>query len=1140
MILSKIIVRSINVQLMLNANLMSLLKNIRDHVLLLQEVHDLIVPDTLNSTLHAVTDPLSRTGIIIRKSCQMEILDNHRLRSSISEQYRPYVMDVAVRFNRCKTLIISVYTPQSFSERETLFQEISFALKRFTHYRIIMGGDFNSVQRIEDANYVTARRPQLHLEELLHDNHLFDCYLALKKHPEKDHFTNVATNGTSHARLDRFYISESLQPVLLSYNKDKKRMVGTHFSVRIALLDEEHETGPGMFIVPKDVFRMKASKEYLRSTVYVKTMYRCFPSMFTWDKIHRIWTTRLIQLTSVTRAFHRITNKKGDSDSALSLMKEQTHSNKMIKHLSYGQVRRAFQSQKQGSRIGRIEETTSLVEILRKATTFYSNLYAKQPLADADDFLSRYAPCPISDDDRDKLCRPFTKDELLSTIATYRHSQSSPGEDGWPYKVFAEHSDYFAEILSDTLNEMSHHGSLPETMKTVLIKLLPKPGKTPSVLSNLRPISLSNTAVKLCSQAINARITPLLDSLIGADQYGFVPGRDPIHAVQSLRLATNCMLSHPEINAGFVNLDLEKAFDKIDHGYLLSCLERMNFGRPIITAISAVLTQQTGVMYVNKACGRPFPLQSGVRQGNPLSPTLFILGLDPLLNAVKQVVPGVQLESFHWRYTAFADDVCIPVTCRQDLVNVEKLTDVFATVSGCTINKSKTTIYHNNPTSSIPFSVSTMPSPIYIGTGPISHLGVTVTNGYRMEDFLQSVLKSQWIIQDVSIPLETRCTIVNIYQYSKLVHKDQHWPMDESTLRDFQASIRKSLVFDIPNTIAFDRLHAPLSSGGFGLMDLGIQMQGLRAKWVFHLLTHKPNSHLDPVRQMFAQFSQHLALTSPDCGAHQIKWFHIFTHHSLPGISKEEVLQKFAIWDQSRNTRDDKLWLRALQAWFKVTKPINAIPIPLLEHASQEGSPEISIPPADQLSHLRDIEGEQVTMESCRHLYKKYYQTRGDVIIPRSWSSVFPELTRDDWKAYWRKTGSLYHKYPHEMSSLRFLNLGYYRRSIDSFRKPDSYPSCAFCMGTAEVETLDHLFLACVIIRYIWQVITTRTTPFPSYHDLVCNTDVDDDQLIEYGKFLKLVWEIRQDRRFRYPTFRRLAEEEWIFLIARKLKGWCY
>jgi hypothetical protein len=174
-----------------------------------------------------------------------------------------------------------------------------------------------------------------------------------------------------------------------------------------------------------------------------------------------------------------------------------------------------------------------------------------------------------------------TIDEAVS-VADYAASirqlrtNSAPGPDGFTAEIFKIDPDAFGEILSIVFDYQRQRGILLPSQRTPAVILLHKKGDR-GLPGNYRPISLMPVEVKILSKILTARVLKSIGSLIHSDQKGFVPGRSIHHQIRLVHdLQELTTRDDSERLAAF--LDFEKAYDRVDHGYLHDILRAFNFG----------------------------------------------------------------------------------------------------------------------------------------------------------------------------------------------------------------------------------------------------------------------------------------------------------------------------------------------------------------------------------------------------------------------------------------------------------------------------------------------------------------------------------------------------------------------------------
>ena len=85
-----------------------------------------------------------------------------------------------------------------------------------------------------------------------------------------------------------------------------------------------------------------------------------------------------------------------------------------------------------------------------------------------------------------------------------------------------------------------------------------------------------------------------------------------------------------------ISLDAEKAFDKIQHPFMIKVLERSGIQGPYLNIIEAIYSKPVANTNLNEEDLEAIPLKSGTRQDYPLSPHLFNIVLEVLARAIRQ------------------------------------------------------------------------------------------------------------------------------------------------------------------------------------------------------------------------------------------------------------------------------------------------------------------------------------------------------------------------------------------------------------------------------------------------------------------------------------------------------------------------
>ncbi|MCO5601072.1 hypothetical protein L7F22_055189 [Adiantum nelumboides] len=180
---------------------------------------------------------------------------------------------------------------------------------------------------------------------------------------------------------------------------------------------------------------------------------------------------------------------------------------------------------------------------------------------------------------------------------------------------------------------------MPQSMCSGLISLIPKVGDT-TRLRQWRPITLLSLVYKILAKLISSRLRPFLPDLIHMSQTGFVQDRCILDNLFSLHRAMDWARTSGTPLA-ILLLDYEKAYDRVDWGFLEGSLDRMGFSLAWIRGIFALYRSASSSVIIGGHVGCTFQLSRSVRQGCPLAPYLFLLLAETMADLIKAQEPAL-------------------------------------------------------------------------------------------------------------------------------------------------------------------------------------------------------------------------------------------------------------------------------------------------------------------------------------------------------------------------------------------------------------------------------------------------------------------------------------------------------------------
>ncbi|CAM4528296.1 unnamed protein product, partial [Lepidochelys olivacea] len=478
---------------------------------------------------------------------------------------------------------------------------------------------------------------------------------------------------------------------------------------------------------------------------------------------------------------------------------------------------------------------TDPVEMCGKARDFYTSLFSPDP-TDPGACRVLWEELPmVSVGYRDRLELPLTLAKFSEALRRMP-TNKSPGMDGLTMEIYRAFWDILGPDLATVWAESLQGRVLPLSCRQAVLALLPKKGDLHE-LRNWCPVLLLSTDYKIVAKAISLRLGSMMADVIHPDQTCTVPGRsifDNLFLVRDL-----LELRHRDsLSFALLSLDQEKAFNRVNDGYLLGTMQVFGFGPQFVSFLQVLYASVECLVRLNWTLTEPVSFGRGVRQGCPLSGQLYALAIEPFLCLLCRRLTGLVLREPELRLvlSTYTDDLLLVVQDPGDLARVEACQAIYSAASSAQANWVKSSglaVGDWRQVSSLPPALQT----IRWSADPLLYLGVYLSathpspleNWQNLEGGVIERLR-KWTRLLRCLSLRGRALVLNQLVLSMLWYRLNTLVPAPGFLTDLRTSILEFFSSGM-HWAPVEVLHLPLKEGGQGLKCLHTQV------CVFHLQT---------------------------------------------------------------------------------------------------------------------------------------------------------------------------------------------------------------------------------------------------------------------------------------------------------------
>ncbi|CAL1391746.1 unnamed protein product [Linum trigynum] len=707
-----------------------------------------------------------------------------------------------------------------------------------------------------------------------------------------------------------------------------------------------------------------------------------------------------------------------------------------------------------------------------------SNLYLQDGSTYEDKLPTGQFP-RLSQEERLTLLRPFTTVDIHKAIFDMKPFQA-PGPDGFHAAFYQHMWRVVGRSLTDMALAFFETGELPPSTTDSTLVLIPKV-EVPEKVTHLRPISLNNVSLKAITKAMTSRLKPVMRKLVSPRQSSFIPGRQTADNILVVQEVLHSFRKKRGKKGGLVfKIDLEKAYDRLRWDFLRDTLKEVGLPSSWINCIMYCVEQNRMRILWNGELSEPFSPSRGVRQGDPLSPYLFVLCMERLSHRIDHAVREglwkpvkLSVNGPPLTHLFFADDLLLFAEAEnRQITIIRQCLEDFCFSSGQRVNYSKSIIYVSPNIGRRKATQMSQRAGIPLKAALGKYLGIQaiqerVTKG-RYQSLILRIQKRMAPWKARRLSFAARLTLTQSVSVSLPVYNMQTELIPMGVCRSIDKLNRDFIWGDEEektkmHLVAWEKMTKSKKQGGVGIRPTRQANLAMLAKSGWRLLHDKESIWTQVMKAKYARHRQDLDMIRPIKGS-SFSWASIAKVASL--------LKKGCAW----NIKDGKKTHFWLDCWVSqvplrelVTEqiPLDLEGAKVADMVGEDGGwrrelfenylPEDVVQKILSVAVDNDSEEEDrllwsasangnFTTKSAFHLLSRQQPDPDETTWKIIWKLPTPERVRCFmWQAF--------------LDKLATNALRYSRRVADS-------PDCARCSG--QPETTLHLLRDCPPAVFFW------------------------------------------------------------------------
>ncbi|GKA69408.1 RNA-directed DNA polymerase, eukaryota, reverse transcriptase zinc-binding domain protein [Tanacetum coccineum] len=428
----------------------------------------------------------------------------------------------------------------------------------------------------------------------------------------------------------------------------------------------------------------------------------------------------------------------------------------------------------------------------------------------------------------------------------------SPGPDGFSFSFYRHFWPVIEKDVFEAVDYFFMYGEIPNGCNSNFIALIPKILDA-NMVKDFRPISLIGSLYKIIAKILANRLVGVLGDLVNEVQSAFVADRQILDGPFILDEVLQ-WCRRKKKHALIFKVDFEKAFDSVRWDFVDDVLNKFGFGERWRTWIQSCLRSSRGSILVNGSPTEEFQFFRGLKQGDPLSPFLFILIMESLHISFQRVVDaglftGIKINSMvNLSHLFYADDaIFLGQWSELNIDSLVRVLDCFFRASGLRINMCKSKIMGVNVEDGMVKNAASKLGCLVLKT-PFTYLGTKVGGNMSRKQAWKEVVDkvlsrlSRWKMKLLSIG--GRLTLLKSVLGSMPIFHMSIFKVPSSILKSLESIRSRFFNGQDPKSnkaswVKWNKVLTPKDKGGLGVSSLFALNRGLMLKWVWRFYSQK-------------------------------------------------------------------------------------------------------------------------------------------------------------------------------------------------------------------------------------------------------------------------------------------------------------